>query len=157
MKKNGYTLIEILIVLAITGFVFTLGYGGFRTYSQRQQVTALVRSINADLRLAQEQAFAGKKPAGCTGAFNGYKFNINPSSLTYTVAASCANADEVIKTGSIPEGFTITAPSTNPIIFKPIGQGTNIPSGTSVTISITNTSINYTQAVVIGSGGDIQQ
>lgn len=157
MKKNGYTLIELLAVLAITGFVFTLGYGGFRTYSQRQQVVSLVRAINADLRLAQEQSIAGKKPTGCTTTLVGYKFNIDSVGSRYTVAASCLNADVVIKTVNMPPGFTIAAPATNPILFKPLGLGTNITTGGSVTISVSNTSINYTQAVTIGSGGDIQQ
>lgn len=157
MKKNGYTLIELLAVLAITGFVFTLGYGGFRLYAQRQQTTSLARSINADLRLAEEQAIAGKKPSGCVTTLQGYKFVVDGTNSTYTVLASCFGGDIVVKTVSIPKGFTLTPPSTNPIIFKPIALGTNIPEGTSVTIKVTNSSINYSQSVVIGSGGDIQQ
>lgn len=157
MKKNGYTLIELLAVLAITGFVFTLGYGGFRLYSQRQQTTALARSINADLRLAKEQALAGKKPAGCVTTLEGYKFLVDSANNKYTVSASCMAGDIQVKSESIPQGYTLESPSTNPIIFKPIGLGTNIPEGTNVTIKVTNTSINYSQSVVIGSGGDIEQ
>ncbi len=157
MKKNGYTLIEILTVLAITGFVFTLGYGGFRTYSQRQQVTSVVRGINGDLKLAKEQAISGTKPAGCTGTFNGYKFSVEPNNSRYLVYASCVNGDSVIKTVTIPAGFTVTAPAVNPILFKPLGLGTNISDGSSVTITVTNTSINYSNSVKIGSSGDIQQ
>lgn len=157
MKKNGYTLIELLAVLAITGFVFTLGYGGFRLYSQRQQTTAIAREINADLRLAKEQSFAGKKPSGCTTTLEGYKFTVDSTNNKYVVYASCTGGDIQIKSQSIPQGYTLTSPSTNPIIFKPIGLGTNIPTGTTVTIKVTNDSINYSQSVVIGSGGDIEQ
>lgn len=157
MKKNGYTLIEILAVLAITGFIFTLGYSGFRVYAQRQQTTSIVRGINADLRLAQEQAIAGKKPAGCSGLLNGYKFFVDGVNMKYSVSATCVGGDVSIKSVSLPTGFSISSPSTNPIIFKPIGQGTNIPDGTQLTITVTNISINYASSVTLGSGGDIQQ
>jgi len=157
MKKNGYTLIEILAVLAITGFVFTLGYGGFRTYSQRQQVISIARGISADLRLAKEQGISGTKPADCTGTFNGYEFFVDPVNSRYIVNASCINTDSPIKIVDIPAGFTLTPPAMNPILFKPIGVGTNIPEGTSVSIVVTNTSINYSSTVTIGSGGDIEQ
>lgn len=157
MRKNGYTLIELLAVLAITGFVFTLGYGGFRLYAQRQQTTAIARQIHADLRLAKEQALAGKKPNGCSTTLEGYKFVVDSTNNLYRVSASCMGGDIEVKSESIPKGFTLTAPSTNPILFKPIGIGTNIPEGTSVTIKVTNPSISYSQSVIVGSSGDVEQ
>ena len=155
--KSGYTLLELLAVLAITGLIFGLGYAGFRTYNQRQQTDSAARGIFGDLRLAQEQALAGKKPSGCI-VLNGYKFGL--SGNHYQVSAACSNAfsswDVLIKEVSISGNMTVTSPATNPILFKTIGQGTNIPEGDTVTIGLTNTSINYTRSVVVGSGGDLK-
>lgn len=155
IKAKGYTLIEILIALSITALIFGLGYLGYRDFARRQLVNSAAQTLVGDLRLAQEQANAGKKVEGCV-VLDGYKFFINAPAKEYQISASCSDQDYLIKTVSISSQITVTAPTTNPIIFRPIGLGTNIPMNTSVTIVLAQPGINYSVPVTIGSGGDIQ-
>ncbi|SRR5258708_7868791 len=151
---EGYTLIEILIVLAITGILFTIGYNSFQDYSRQQALVAAARSMQTDLRQAQESAIAGTKPTGCV-TLNGYQFNVLTSS-TYEIDANCTNNVIQIKLSSLPVGLTVATPNPNPIIFKSLAQGTNIPLANTATITITQTSTQNVRNVTIGSNGNIQ-
>lgn len=150
--NKGYTLIEILIALSITALVFGLGYVGYRDFSRRQLVNATAQTLVADLRLAQEQALSGQKVGSCV-VLDGYKFDL--SANAYTVSAACSDTDYLIKTVMIPSQIKVTPPTTNPIIFKVLGQGTNLPDGTTVSIIIAEPTINYSITTTVGSGGDI--
>ena len=79
-KYAGYTLIEILVSLPIVGLIFGIGYVNFRDFSRRQALAGVARMVKGDLRLAQEQALAGKKPthAFCnpSNQLDGFNFRV---------------------------------------------------------------------------------
>lgn len=175
IRKNlvsvyGYTLIEILVGLAIIGLLFSFGFVSFRDYSRRQALAGAVKEVQGDLRLAQEDALTGLKPddINCNynpvtlgGRFlNGYGFRVvsqsNPAE--YKIIASCSggNAANPTKDVTLSSGITISVPSPNPILFKVLGQGTNIPGGTPATITLSLTGLTDTATITIGSGGEIQ-
>jgi len=156
MKKNGYTLIEVLIVIAIMAILFTIGFNSFQDYQRQQILIAGVRGVTADLHTAEEYALSGYKPGGCTTLLNGYKFNVT-SSTTYTISANCTpNTDIQVETNTMPQGLTISTPNPNPIFFKTLGQGTNIPSGGTATITITQTQTAKSHILSIGNYGNVQ-
>jgi prepilin-type N-terminal cleavage/methylation domain-containing protein len=165
---KGYTLIEILVGLAIIGLLFSFGFISFRDYSRRQTLAGAVKEVQGDLRFAQEDALSGLKPddINCNydpvtlgGRFlNGYDFTVvsqNPAE--YEIMASCSGGDAANPTKDVllSSGITIV-PSQNPILFKVLGQGTNIPGGTSASITLSLTGLTDTATVTIGSGGEIQ-
>lgn len=162
--KRGYTLIEILVALAIVGILFSVGYANFRSFSQRQAVRDAAKLIQADLRLTQQIALSGQKPtdANCNSpanSLNGYFFSILSES-SYEIRASCTGGvvSEATKTVSLGTGaaFSTPFPSPNPILFKVLGNGTNIPDGESVTIGIVQVGTNNQSTITISSGGQIQ-
>lgn len=157
---KGYTLIEILITLTIIGLIFTFGYVNFREFSQRQALTGVARSIKGDLRLAQEWALAGNKPAtaNCTpnppNLLNGYYFRRN-SSTNYIIEANCSGGTpSQVKSVDMPTDIVLTSFSVNPILFKVLGEGTNITG--SATITLTQTSTGNTRVITISQGGEIK-
>ncbi len=161
MKKRlahptrGYTLIELLIVMAIMGILFTVGYLSFQDYSRRQTLLAVGRSVRVDIRTAIESAIAGNKPAACNNVLNGYQLWITSNSA-YEIDAICSAGNIVSKQAVIPVGITISSPNPNPIIFKVLAQGTNIPTGTTATIQIKQTLTGYTDTITIGENGNVQ-
>lgn len=155
-ESSGYTFIEIMVVLSITGLIFALGFASFRDFARRQLVLSTTREIKGDLRLAQEESISGKKPDTCLGSLDGYKFLVTPSQQKYEIFAACTGGDVLVKTKSFPEEVNIGAPLVNPIIFKPIGVGTNIPSGETEVIDVSVSGSTFTLQVSIGSSGDIQ-
>jgi len=154
MPKSGYTLIEILVGITIIALIFGFGYVSFREFSRRQALAGAVKEIKGDLRLAQALALSGGKPAGCSGFLKGFGFRVESTS-SYKIEASCMNIVED-KTVNLPTGISISTPSPNPVLFKVLGQGTNIPSGGSAVITLTQAGTGSTLVVTITDGGEIK-
>lgn len=159
MRNRGYTLIELLIVLFIMAVLLGTAVMSYRDFNRRQVVTSAVRQIRADLRLAQSEALAGRKPAGCdtsTRTLNSYSFR-RVSASSYAIEATCGNPDQnySVRSTSLPSGVTMDNFNPNPISFKTIGDGTTLTIGTSILITVHATGTNYTETVTVRASGDI--
>ncbi len=158
--QKGYTLIEILVGLTIIGIVFGVGYVSFRDFSRRQALAGSAKAVQGDLRLVQEMAIIGQKPddpfCNPPNILNGYRFGV-VSSSQYRLRADCTGGvAAVLKLVTLPSDITISTPSPNPIIFKVLGQGTNIPSGQNATLVLTQAGTNRTFTITVSSGGEIK-
>ncbi len=78
MKKNGFTLIEILIVVAIIGLLSTMGLMAFQKSLQRSRDARRISEIKA-LQGAAEQYYADQLPNA------------------YPVTNDCANLDDYVQ------------------------------------------------------------
>jgi len=159
MMKKGYSLVEILVVLTITGAIFGLGYVGFRDFARRQSVNSAAKTFKTDIKLAQEQAASGKKVAGCV-VLDGYKVIVDASNSLYTISASCSSGsgktDYEIKSKKLTSDVAVTIVPQNTFIFKSIAQGTDIASGESITVTFTQSAGGgYAVSVVIAASGGI--
>jgi len=162
MRVKGFTLIEVLITILVISIFLGVSLASYRDFSRRQQVKVLKREITSDLRIAQKNAISGVKPTGCTGSLEGYSFEVvSGSPILYEVNAICtdpiggSDREFLISSKTFPDTVMISAPSVNPLVFKPLSFGTNIPSGSVEVITISNSftgssassltvSINYT-------------
>ena len=162
--SKGYTLIEILVGLTIVSLLFSSGYVSFRDFSRRQAVSGIAKNIQGDLRLAQQAALAGQKPAGdplCTdpNVLNSYSFKVY-SPTQYKIEANCSgpvtSSDIVVKEINLSSDVVLSTPSPNPIEFKILGQGNNIPGGLSVILTLTQTATGNQASITITSGGEIK-
>ncbi len=159
IRKNlvsvyGYTLIEILVALTIIGLLFSFGYVSFRDFSRRQAIVDAAKAIQADLRLAQQNAISGQKPGGCTTTLDSYNFNVRSASR-YTIEANCSATPPVVKDVNLPSGITISTPSPNPLTFKILGQGTNVGAA-DWTLTLTQAGTANTATATVTSGGEIR-
>jgi len=167
--QSAYTLIEILVAITIIGLLFNVGYANFRAFSQRQALSGIIKQIQGDLRLAQQMALSGQKPQGpdalaCqTNSLDGIQFGMTTSApYLYRIRALCGsggtNTLPIIKEFDFPSDVTPSPVtfSPNPIIFKVLGNGTNIPAGGSVVITLTQVGTNNKATITVTSGGAIQ-
>lgn len=156
INQLGYTLIEILVGMSIIGFVFSFGYISYRDFARRQSLLSSARRLKADLRLAQGQALAGKKPSSgeCDdeGSLNGYDFYID-STTSYVIQANCAGIFVDDKAVEVSSEISLTA-DPDRFTFKVIGKGTNLSA--SATITLTQTVTGNTQIVTISPEGEIK-
>ena len=151
----GYTLIELLVTLTIVSLLFGFGYANYRGFARNQALVAAARVVKADLRLAQGQALAGKKPVGCD-VLDGYYFRWL-SSASYRIEASCLNGDYPLKTvDNVFDGTTISVPSPNPILFKVLGKGTNVAEGSPASLSLERVGVENPLVVTVTSAGEIK-
>lgn len=149
---KGYTLIEILVVLAIMGLLFNFGSAGFRDFARRQALSGTAKNIQGDLRLAQADAATGQKPSGCTTTLDSYSFNVKSASR-YTIEANCAVSSTIVKDVNLPSGITIQAPLPGLLNFKVLSQGTNLTGDWTLTLSQTGTN---PVTVTVTPGGEIK-
>ena len=154
-RSYGYTIIEILVVLVVMGLTFTLGFVGFRDFARKQALNTVAAEIKADITLAQEQALSGKKPSGCVGYLRGFSLSVYADTASYIIRAVCDNLIDVSQKSYADSGVSLSLSGPNPLIFKTLGQGTNIDSGSQAVIQITQQTTNNYQLVTIGSNGEI--
>ena len=155
-RERGYTLLELLVVIFILIMVFTLVQANYRDYSRRKALEDAARRLEADLRLAQQYALSGNRPAGCT-VLNGYKVSIDTSSNSYSIVADCSPDIAVFgKANIVFSGITLSTSGGDSIKFKSIGHGTNIPSGSTVVITLTQTSTSNAKTLTVNTAGEVR-
>lgn len=158
MNTKGYTLIELLVAVSIIGLVFSSGFVSFREFSRRQEIASLARSLEGELRSIQQKALSGEKPddifCNPPNTLSGYTFDLT-SGTSYSISAVCTGGLVEIKTKDMPEGLTIET-TLDPITFKVLGSGTDIPAGDQSRITITQTATGSFQEVIVTSGGEIK-
>lgn len=149
--KNGYTLIELLVGITIISIVFSVGFASFREFSRRQALSGVSKSIKTDLRLAQQLASTGQKPAiGTCTQLVGYTITFFTDN--YSLDANCTNANRNIKTIDLPTGITET--DNLSVQYKVLGQGTNLT--TDLTVTLTHIATGKTSTIIIGKGGKVE-
>lgn len=156
-KTQGYTLIELLIVVTIGVIIFSVGIASYREFSRRQDLLGVSKKMVADLRLAQQLALTGQKPEGSScSKLIGYTFE-RTSASGYALYANCDNGGVVsnveTKTLEFDTNVTFTA-TTNSIQFKVLGQGTNLLVDNVFTLS--NSVSGNTAVITVGVGGNIR-
>lgn len=153
-EKDGYTLIEILVVLTIIGLIFAFGYANFRDFSRRQAVASAAKLIQGDLRFAQGNAITGQKPSGCNETLSSYAFRVISESQ-YVIRANCGSVNLDVKTVDMSSDIILSIPSPNPLKFKVLGQGTNI-GATDWTLVLTQNGTANTATITVTAGGEIK-
>jgi len=155
-NEAGYTLIEILVGMTIISLIFSVGYASYRDFARRQALEGSARRLEADLRLAQEQALAGKKPStiACTGGelLIGYDFYAE-TATTYKIQANCSGGLVDVKTVEIAEEITLSS-SPNRFTFKVLGRGTDL--STAADITLTQTATGNTFGITVSPEGEIK-
>lgn len=136
MKKNsyfssGFTLIELIIVIAIVVMATGLGLAGYNRFNQKQILTQAALEVRSNLRDAQNRAFTGEKDATCTAPLDYWVFKVLSTS-SYKIFGHCGTIDFRTKIITLVSGLAISSPGE--IQFKPLTQGTTLQ-----TITITNT------------------
>lgn len=87
MKRNtknarGFTLIELVVVMAIMGLLFNLGVARYVDFNRRQSVITTGLKLKNDLRSIQQKALSGLKPITipCT-ELSGYVVHLHTTEL----------------------------------------------------------------------------
>ncbi len=161
MRFKGYTLIELLVGLTIIAIVFSIGFSGYRDFSRRQAVAGVAKSIQSDLRNAQQLALTGQKPTvnylnapvTCT-RLSGYSFS-RISAQNYQILANCDNLAQpvAIKNIVLSTDTSLTGSPVNTVKFKVLGQGTDLSAP--LTFTLTHTA-GTSSTITVGIGGDVK-
>ncbi len=95
---KGFTLIELIIVIAVSAVLSVIGIAAFVTYSRAQVLTAATQDVATMLQVAKSRAQSQVKPdagACATSTLDGYKVVITATNI-YKLVAVCGSNDSPI-------------------------------------------------------------
>jgi prepilin-type N-terminal cleavage/methylation domain-containing protein len=155
----GFSLIELLVVVTITGILFGVGVAKYTDFNRSQILEQAAQELKNNLRLAQARALSGEKPSGCT-VLDGYQvsFVSGGQNDTYQIGAICGgNEAGEAETFSLPSVVKFDPlPSPSQILFKVLAQGTNLENDyLTITLKGFN-SDSYVKTVTVTKTGEIR-
>ena len=163
MKKNrrkqlGFTLIELMVIVAIIGIMTTIGFVSLKSGQNKNKLKSAQAEITATIKLAQSYALQGKKDNNdIVPKYYGVRFSADGKSYIF-----CSNSNATDTACSNPVG---TYPLKNGVVLS-AGQGSlvsfNVPygncslsSGGSLVIKVKIDSDEKT--ITINPGGSITE
>lgn len=158
--RRGYTIVEVLVVIAISVIVVTFSYANIRDFQARQKLTNIARQLDADLNYAQQAALAGYKPddVHCTGAnstFESIRLLVDSDAKTYRFFPRCSGgnaADLIFRT--LPSDVTLYI-SRNNLDFYPLTGGTSATAGNPVSVGVCG--FGVAKGFTVTSTGEVSQ
>lgn len=126
LKENGFTLIELMITVAIISILATIAIPSYADYIKRSKITEAVSTL-AGMRVKLEQYFQ--------------------DSRQYTGACTAGIAPQPVDT----QNFLYTCPTLNATGYLIRATGTNSMTGFTYTIDQAN--VRITETVPAGWGG----
>ncbi|HEY4504535.1 MAG TPA: prepilin-type N-terminal cleavage/methylation domain-containing protein [Candidatus Paceibacterota bacterium] len=139
----GFTLIELIVVLAVAAVISLVGIAAFVLYSQSQSLNATAADIANMFNVAKSRAASGVKPSSCVSqTLSGYKISLVTSGDTYGLYAVCSSGDYGILAGKLRSNIAFD-PTSSETFFFPVltggftGEGTIVLNGFGQTKTIT--------------------
>jgi type IV fimbrial biogenesis protein FimT len=138
-KQSGFTLIEMMIVIAIMGIFAGIAIPNYLSYMPKHRLNGAARQVMGDLMLARMKAVSQNNEFKIF-FLNNHEYTI----LDDDDNDGTADAGELTDPKDIhPEYHDVTFSATNNPIFHP--RGTSSPLGTTITLSSPNASKKYVQ------------
>lgn len=170
-SSKGFTFIELIVVIAVTAVLGTMGFASLASYNQTQQVVTTTQDIKTLLQQARSKAISQVKPAACptdlsnpsnNSALQGYEVDFcvgtllgRPSackaSNDYEVNALCDNGVGYIAVASKQYSSKLTITSTYRSYFFPV-----ISAGVSNSGTVTVSGYGKSQQITISPLGVIE-
>jgi prepilin-type N-terminal cleavage/methylation domain-containing protein len=121
--ERGFTLPEVLVVIAIMGTVFAIASATWFGIVESRQVDSATNQMVSDLRLAHTRA---------TNRLANHEVRLTDNASTYQIGPPAA-----LETRTLPDDARVdTAGPTLNIVFKPDGSAT--PSGSPITLRVSS-------------------
>lgn len=149
----GFTLVELLIVIAVIGILAASSIPVFSSYTSSQRLSQTAKNVKNDLRSAQNRAISGVEGKAWGMSFNGSN---SYTIFTCTSLSACTCNDQTnFTTKSLATGFEISSAT---IIFDAVSgdicaNGSSLLGSTSFTITLSGVS----RTITVSAGGKIEE
>lgn len=147
-KHTGFTLVELMIGLAIAAIVMTLGVPSFRDLIQNNRVTTTTNEIVLALQMGRsEAAKRGQSITVCASA-DGDTCSGATNWATGWIVTTGAS-DEIRVTSALSGGLTLTG-SASQVVFRSAGD---TAAGLTLTLSFSGCTGDRARAITVAASG----
>jgi type II secretion system protein H len=157
-RQQGFTMIELLVVVAVIGVMAAVSVVGFGSFSESTGLKATAKQLNADFWAARQKAIAGSVP---------YSILFNMENNSYTVfkddgSGTPSNSgngeidtgEEIVRTTQLGDDFFLYYVNLDPanvVIFFP--RGTLKDGTTGGYVEISNSDFQRKRRISITASG----
>lgn len=181
MKSKGWTLVELLVTIAIIGILTTVGFANIQSFSSEQKIDDGVNQVQSFIRAAQTDATSSLK---CNNALSyswSVVFKTDKKNIDLNCKTSSSASDFLVRTLTLPANITVNSivgdgwPScvttfpanaitiiyntlTGSVSFSDPGMSANCNSTTSnfvVTLTFAGAETTISKDITISTGGGI--
>ena len=152
-SKKGFTIIELLVVTAISAILFAVAIAGFSSSNRRSDLISAMEQFTADLRAAQKSASVGEKSCSvATDSLTGYAVSFAANATSYTITQVCTPGTDITVTKSLPSGVSFR--DAGSVTFGSVrGLVTLSDSTPPLVVTLKQSSGGYQQSVSITQAG----
>ena len=136
-KSEGFTLIELIVVLSVAAVISVIGIAAFVSYNQTQSLNTTAADIANMFNLAKSRAASGVKPTSCSSsqALNGYQILINIANRTYELNAICPPVTSLILRNTLPNPITFSSADPTTYFFPVLIGGLSASGARTIVLS----------------------
>lgn len=148
LRSRAFTLVEILVVLAVLGAVASITFFGMSNYGQRQQFEEFTSDVARSVQSAKQRAVAGE-------AGTAWGIYVSPTSIEVfsgTTVTPGASANTIIAVPAYVTASSTFYTGEQSLVFA---ERTGTPTATG-TIVLADTRTLSTTTIIIGAGGLIE-
>lgn len=151
--KRGFTIIELLVVFSISALMIGVVFAGQRDFSRRRVSENAANILLTEMREVQQRSLSGVKPndfaCRTPNTLNGYIVRFTDTG--YETYADCSGGEVHVNSTSWPGDVTTKVEGGNEILFKSVGQGTDL----STDISVNLCAFTSSKTVQLTTSGEI--
>jgi prepilin-type N-terminal cleavage/methylation domain-containing protein len=144
--ERGYSLVEMLVVVAIIGIISLVTVPQFMTFARQGKMRGAVRQFNSDLRVARQRAITRNIPTAVSFVpgedpdaplLRGWYAIFDQNGTDWTLVGNWKQLPEAIYFDESDfAADAATEDELHDIVFRPNGTVANMPAGVGVTPTV---------------------
>lgn len=108
MRRRGFTMIELMVTIAVAAVLVALAAPTFRTYTAKKKVEGALAELATDLQFARSEAVSRNTPVRVTVNPNCYAVHLMPVGFSVSTSCVVTPASASLRTVTIEDSSSVS-------------------------------------------------